>query len=42
MDSFDLVPIGGFWGKGRRKNVIGAYILAAYYSKNNTYEAICR
>ena len=41
-DSFDLVPIGAFYGTGRRKKCYGAYILACYNEDMERYETICK
>jgi ATP-dependent DNA ligase len=27
-DTFDVVPVGGYWGKGRRSGVFGAFLVA--------------
>ena len=29
-DTLDLIPIGGFYGKGSRKGLFGSYLMAAY------------
>ena len=29
-DTLDLIPIGGFYGKGKRSGTIGAYLMASY------------
>lgn len=29
-DTLDLVPIGAFYGRGKRKGLFGAYLMATY------------
>jgi len=41
-DSFDLVPIGAFFGSGKRKAVYGAYVLACYNEDLERYETLCK
>ena len=41
-DTLDLIPIAGFWGKGKRSGVIGTYLMAAYCPKRDVYEPVCK
>ncbi|EMR09760.1 hypothetical protein PNEG_01944 [Pneumocystis murina B123] len=41
-DSLDLVVLGGFYGKGKRTNTYGAYLLGCYKSDKGVYETICK
>jgi DNA ligase-1 len=42
QDRFDLVVIGSYQGKGRRKKFFGALLCAAYNTNNNTYESFTK
>ncbi|KAK8794870.1 hypothetical protein WA158_001850 [Blastocystis sp. Blastoise] len=41
-DSFDLVPIAGWYGKGKRKGTIGAFLLACYDVDNEQFQSVCK
>ena len=41
-DSIDVVIIGGYWGRGRRKGVYGTLLGAVYNPENNKFEALTR
>lgn len=40
-DSIDLVVLGAYYGKGKRTNWYGAFLLACYNSKTQNYETVC-
>lgn len=40
-DSLDLAVLGAYHGKGKRTNWYGAFLLAAYDSKSETFETVC-
>ncbi|GMF10933.1 unnamed protein product [Phytophthora lilii] len=39
-DTLDLVPIGAFYGKGRRAGVFGSFLMATYNSASGKFETI--
>ena len=41
-DSFDLVPVGAYMGRGRRSGAYGAYLLAAFDATSGAYQPICK
>merc|ERR1712070_921034 len=41
-DSIDVVPIGAFYGKGRRHGAYGAFLLAVYDPDNEEYQTVCK
>lgn len=41
-DTVDLVVVGAFAGKGRRKGSYGALLMASYNPDNDTFETVCK
>lgn len=41
-DTFDLVVIGAFKGKGRRAGFFGTLLMAAYDDQKDTFETVCK
>jgi DNA ligase-1 len=41
-DTVDLVVVGAFAGRGRRKGVYGALLMATYNEQENRFETVCK
>ena len=42
QDTFDLVTVGAFAGRGRRAGTYGALLMAVYNAKEDAFETICK
>jgi DNA ligase 1 len=42
VDTLDLVPIGGFYGQGRRVGLFGSFLLAVYDPDQDEYQSISK
>eukprot|EP00347_Sterkiella_histriomuscorum_P002971 403366097 len=41
-DTLDLIPIGAYYGLGRRTGTFGAYLIGAYNREYKNFEAVCK
>ena len=41
-DTLDLIPIGAYYGVGKRTGIFGAYIMAAFNREYQNFEALCK
>jgi len=42
VDTFDLVVVGAYWGKGRRSGWYGALLCALYNKQKDRFETFCK
>ncbi|MEK6970035.1 MAG: ATP-dependent DNA ligase [Nanoarchaeota archaeon] len=42
IDTFDLVIVGAFYGRGKRSGTYGALLCASYNKKEDTFETVCK
>jgi ATP-dependent DNA ligase len=41
-DTFDVVPVGGFFGEGKRRNWIASFLCAVYNEDSGMLETLCK
>ncbi|KAF9762826.1 DNA ligase 1 [Nosema granulosis] len=41
-DSFDLVVVGAYYGKGKRTGVYGGFLLASFNDSEGVFETVCK
>jgi DNA ligase-1 len=41
-DTLDLAVVGALWGRGRRRGLYGALLLAAYDPDTDTFQTVCK
>merc|ERR1719327_978998 len=41
-DSIDVVPLGGWYGKGKRTGTYGAFLLAVYNPEDEEFQTVCK
>ncbi|MEM2910647.1 MAG: ATP-dependent DNA ligase, partial [Nitrososphaerota archaeon] len=42
VDTVDLVVVGAFYGRGKRRGKFGALLMAAYNSEKDVFESVCK
>jgi len=42
VDTVDLVVVGAFYGRGRRRGKFGALLMAAYNPEEDVFESVCK
>ncbi|MEM2601705.1 MAG: ATP-dependent DNA ligase [Candidatus Bathyarchaeia archaeon] len=42
IDTFDLVPVGAFMGRGKRAGTYGALLMATYNDEEDVFETVCK